>query len=140
MKVLVDTSVWSLALRRREVDNRSEIVSELRELIAEGSVVLIGPIRQELLSGIRIRRQFESLRNHLRAFPDLLLEMIDFERAAEHYTACRKRGIQGSYTDYLICAVSERLDLSIFTTDGDFPHFAEHLPIRLHRGRIDESL
>ena len=140
MKVLVDTSVWSLALRRREVDDRSEIVSEFRELIAEGSVVLIGPIRQELLSGIRIRRQFESLRNHLRAFPDLLLEMIDFERATEHYTACRKRGIQGSNTDYLICAVSERLDLSIFTTDGDFPHFAEHLPIRLHRGRIDESL
>jgi len=140
MKVLVDTSVWSLALRRREVDDRSEIVREFRELIAEGSVVLIGPIRQELLSGIRIRRQFESLRNHLRAFPDLLLEMIDFERAAEHYTACRKRGIQGSNTDFLICAVSERLDLSIFTTDEDFDHFAEHLPIRLHRGRIDESL
>jgi len=140
MNVLVDTSVWSLALRRREVDEGSAFVRELRELIAKGSVVLIGPVRQELLSGIRERRQFESLRDHLRAFPDLMLEMIDFERAAEHFTACRKGGVQGSNTDFLICAVSERLDLSIFTTDDDFIHFAEHLPIRLHRGRFEENL
>ena len=135
MNVLVDTSVWSLALRRREIDEESEIVRELRELIAEGSAVMIGPIRQELLSGIRSRQQFDSLRNHLRAFPDLLLEMIDYERAAEQLTACRKKGIQGSNTDFLICAVSERLELSIFTTDDDFTHFSKHLPIRLHRAR-----
>ena len=139
MNVLVDTSVWSLALRRREVDEESKIVRELRELIAEGSAVMIGPIRQELLSGIRNEQQFDSLRDHLRAFPDLLLEMIDFERAAEQLTACRIRGIQGSNTDFLICAVSERLDLSIFTTDDDFTHFSEHLPIRLHRARFDGS-
>ena len=139
MNVLVDTSVWSLALRRRKVDEESEIVRELRELIVEGSAVMIGPIRQELLSGIRSREQFDWLRKHLRAFPDLLLEMIDFERAAEQFTACRENGIQGSNTDFLICAVSERLELSIFTTDDDFTHFSEHLPIRLHRARFDGS-
>jgi predicted nucleic acid-binding protein len=139
MNVLVDTSVWSLALRRREVDEESEVVRELRELIAEGSVVMIGPIRQELLSGIRKKRQFNSLRDHLRAFPDLPLSTIDFERAAEHFTTCRMRGIQGSNTDFLICAVSERLDLSIFTTDGDYVHFSDNLPIHLHRVRFDES-
>ena len=139
MNVLVDTSVWSLALRRREVDEESKIVRELRELIVEGSAVMIGPIRQELLSGIRSREQFDPLRNHLRAFPDLLLEMIDFERAAEQFTACRENGIQGSNTNFLICAVSERLELSIFTTDDDFTHFSEHLPIRLHRARFDGS-
>jgi len=137
MSVLVDTSVWSLALRRREADEEFEIVRELRALIAEGSVVMIGPIRQELLSGIRNKRHFASLRDHLRAFPDLLLEMIDFERAAEQFSACRIRDIQGSNTDFLICAVSERLDLSIFTTDNDFTHFSEHLPIRLHRARFE---
>ena len=139
MNVLVDTSVWSLALRRREVDEESEIVRELRELIAEGSAVIIGPIRQELLPGIRRKPQFESLRDHLRAFPDLPLEMIDFERAAEQLTTCRLRGVQGSNTDFLICAVAERLDLSIFTTDADFTHFSQHLPIRLHRARFDGS-
>jgi hypothetical protein len=139
MNVLVDTSVWSLALRRREVDEESGIVRELRELIAEGSAVMIGPIRQEVLSGIRSKPQSDSLRDHLRAFPDLPLEMIDFERAAEQFTAYRIRGIQGSNTDFLICAVSERLDLSIFTTDDDFTYFSEHLPIRLHRARFDGS-
>jgi predicted nucleic acid-binding protein len=114
-------------------------VRELHELIVEGSAVMIGPIRQELLSAIRSREQFDSLRKHLRAFPDLLLEMIDFERAAEQFTACLEKGIQGSNTDFLICAVSERLELSIFTTDDDFTHFSEHLPIRLHRARFDGS-
>jgi len=139
MSVLVDTSVWSLALRRRQVDEESEIVRELGALIADGLVVMIGPIRQELLSGIPNKRRFGVLRDHLRAFPDLPLEMIDFERAAEQFTACRLRGIQGSNTDFLICAVSERLELSIFTTDDDFTHYSEHLPIRLHHARFNQS-
>jgi len=69
MNVLVDTSVWSLALRRREVDEESEIVRELRELIVEGSAVIIGPIRQELLSGIRIEYRLLDLRGIGKARP-----------------------------------------------------------------------
>ena len=53
MKVLVDTVVWSLALRKKTLsDQESKIVEELKELIYELRVVTIGPIRQELLSGL----------------------------------------------------------------------------------------
>ena len=134
MKVLVDTSVWSLALRRR---TRSEdsAVGQLRWLIDQGRVAIIGPIRQELLSGVRTSESFERLRDHLRPYRDESLEMEDFERAAEHFNACRTRGVQGSNTDFLICAVAERRALPILTTDADFIRFASILPIALHVAR-----
>jgi predicted nucleic acid-binding protein len=131
MKVLVDTSVWSLALRRRAGAEGPE-VQELRSLVDEGRVAMIGPIRQELLSGIRTPESFERLRDHLQPYADEQLETADFERAAEHFNTCRARGMQGSNTDFLICAVAERRKLPILTTDTDFSRFAAVLPIRLH--------
>ena len=131
MKVLVDTSVWSLALRRR-VQSEEPAVAHLRWLIAQGRVAMIGPIRQELLSGVRTPASFERLRDHLRPYRDEALEGADFERAAEHFNACRARGIQASNTDFLICAVAERRALPILTTDVDFARLAAVLPIVLH--------
>ena len=130
MKVLVDTSVWSLALRRRTPVEQPE-VQELRSLVDEGRVAIIRPIRQELLSGIRTLESFERLREHLGAFQDEPLATADFERAAEHYNS-RARGVQGSNTDFLICAAAERRALPILTTDDDFVRFAEVLPIAIH--------
>jgi len=131
MRVLVDTSVWSLALRRHgRVEDPA--VHALRSLIDQGRVAIIGPIRQELLSGIRTPESFERLRDHLRPFADERLEAEDFERAAEHFNTWRVRGVQGSNTDFLICAVAERRKLPILTTDTDFTRFAAVLPITLH--------
>ena len=134
MNVLVDTSVWSLALRRaKRVDD--EAPRELAELISEGRVVLLGPVRQELLSGMKAKVQFELLRNHLRAFPDLELESADYEEAAAAFNRCRERGIQGSNTDFLICATAMRRKLAIYTTDRDFRQYAKVLKLELHEPR-----
>ena len=131
MKVLVDTSVWSLALRRR-TERANAAVDELRSLIDEGRVAMLGVVRQELLSGIRTREAFEQLRDHLRPFSDEPLDTADFERAAEHFNTCRARGVQGSNADFLICAAAERRRLPILTTDADFTRFAAILPISLY--------
>jgi len=128
MKVLVDTSVWSFALRRHEP---SPIADRLAELIVESLVVMIGPVRQELLSGISNPTSFEVLRDKLQAFEDHAITAGDYETAAAYYNACRKQGIQGSHVDFLICAVSSNNNLLIFTTDQDFTRYAEFLPIRL---------
>jgi len=134
MNVLVDTSVWSLALRRaKQVDASTS--RELTELIREGRVVLLGPVRQELLSGIKIKAQFELLRDHLRSFPDLELETADYEQAAVAFNRCRERGIQGSNTDFLLCAVAMRRKLAMYTTDGDFRQYAKVLKLALHEPR-----
>src|SRR5437762_6955163 len=134
MKVLVDTPIWSLALRRRSRSQTTRATSELASLIDDGRVAMIGPIRQELLSGLKERAQFDRLREHLRAFSDSPMTMEDYEEAASFYNLCRTKGIQGSNTDFLICAVAARNDFTIFTTDGDFVHFAKILPIVLHSG------
>ncbi len=135
MRVLVDTCVWSLALRR-ERSTEEAVVKELGELISESRAQCIGPIRQELLSGIKDKKQFSKLRSALQAFPDLALETGDYECAAEFYNLCRRKGIQGSNTDFLICAVADRRNMAIFTVDNDFSLFQGCLPVALHKVRF----
>ena len=134
MKVIVDTSIWSLALRRSK-DVENEYVKELEELIKEVRVQLIGPVRQELLNGIKSEKQYKVLKKHLRAFKDLTIETEDYELAAEYFNKARKNGIQGSNTDFLLCAISTRLRMPIYTTDNDFINFQSVLPIELHKIR-----
>jgi predicted nucleic acid-binding protein len=134
VNVLVDAVVWSTALRRTK-DVGGAIVDELEALIREGRVVTIGAIRQELLSGVRRREQFEVLREKLRAFAGPRIDRADYENAAACYNECRARGVQGGHVDMLICAVALRRDLPVFSTDGDFPHYARVLGLRLHEPR-----
>jgi predicted nucleic acid-binding protein len=131
---LVDTSVWSLALRRAGVQPAPAAL-ELVELIREGRAAIIGPIRQELLSGIKTAQQYGLVRESLRSFPDLGLTTDDFELAAGFFNRCRTRGVQGSNTDFLICAAASHRRHSIFTADSDFVAFAKILPLDLHRPR-----
>lgn len=133
MNVLVDTCIWSLALRRNTtLGTSATYLEEFKELIKESRVRIIGPVRQEILSGIKANKQFDLLKKHLSAFPDLPTTTADFEQAAHFYNLARGKGIQGSNTDFLICAVATRYDLSIFTVDKDFEFFQRILPISLH--------
>src|SRR5947209_3747598 len=116
MRVLPDTPMWSAALRRTD-GAASEYRTEMARLVRQGAVEIIGPIRQELLSGIREPAQFEIVRDHLQRFIDLPIVTGDYEEAASYYNRCRAKGIQGSSTDYLICALAVRYDLAIFTDD-----------------------
>jgi len=129
MSTLVDTTVWSLAYRRRTAsDPRAR---RLIDLVNRDEAVIIGAVRQELLSGIHDPREYAAVRQRMRAFSDLALNEEHYERAAEFFNHCRSRGVQDSNTDFLICAAAESHGLSIFTADRDFENFAKHLPIRL---------
>jgi hypothetical protein len=136
--VLVDTTIWSLALRRRahEISARErEHVGELAALSHEGRAALIGAVRQEVLSGIADASRFVYLRGLLREFDDEPVTTDDHEEAARHTNTCMRKGIAGSAIDFLICAVATRRDFEIYTDDPDFDRYAKHLPIRLHRPR-----
>jgi predicted nucleic acid-binding protein len=135
MKIIVDTCVWSLALRHNNKLSH-ETIAEFKSLIIDFRVQMIGPIRQEILSGIKHEIQFQKLKNHLSGFSNLQLNEDDYIIAAQFYNRCRSKGIQGSNTDFLICAVSVNHNLGIFTTDLDFLHYSKHLPITLHSPEI----
>ncbi len=135
MKVIVDTCVWSIALRHNKNNIQDEkIISDFKKLIDDARVQMIGFIRQEILSGISSLEQFKKLKNHLDYFPDFPVQTKDHELAAEYFNHCRAKGIQGSHIDYLICAVSTNNKLSILTMDNDFKSYAKCIPILLYEG------
>jgi predicted nucleic acid-binding protein len=134
--VLVDTSVWSLALRRKPEHLSSQeqlLVAEWSELVREGRVQMIGPIRQELLSGLRHKQQFALLEERLSVFPDTPIETADYLEAVRFFNLLQGAGVPGAPIDLLICAVARRREWAIFTLDADFERYARILPIRLHR-------
>lgn len=129
--ILVDTCVWSIALRG-EPPKDVQIAEELTQLIDDNQVKIIGAIRQELLSGYSDKQSYERLRAKLKFFPNEPVLDVDYEAAAEYSNVCRAKGIQGSHTDFLICAVAIRAKLKIFTTDKDFTNYSKHLPISIY--------
>ena len=128
MKVLVDTCVWSLALKGNDPRN-AMIVKELETLIDENRVLIIGPIRQEILSAYKDSNKFEKIKNHLAFFQNATIIDEDYIIGAKFHNICRGKGIQGSHIDFLICAISIRLKSKIFTLDNDFLHYNKYLPI-----------
>lgn len=132
--VLVDTTIWSLALRRdhaRLNDAERKKKQDLYELITYHNAQMIGPIRQEILSGIRHSEQFARIRKQLSAFADEPLQTSDFELAAEYSNLAQDRGITGSSVDFLICAVSASRSWKVFTEDKDFARYSQFLPVAL---------
>jgi len=133
-RVLVDTSVWSLALRKKDrTEEEQKIINHLSKLIRNLNVVLIGPIRQEILSGISTRERFEALKEKLSIFEDHTIYTHDYELAAEYFNECRKNGIQGSHIDYLICSIAANNDMSIFTMGNDFQFYKKYIRIKLEK-------
>lgn len=128
--VLVDTCIWSLALRGAQA-KQIQVAQQLAKLIDENRARIIGSIRQEVLSGYSDIARYEKLRIRLQAFPNEPVTDSDYEAAASYSNFCRTKGIQGSHIDFLICAVSARLKLNIYTQDKDFTNYSRHLPITL---------
>lgn len=129
--VIVDSDVWSEAFRKKGKESASVIA--LRNLVNEGEIIIIGPIRQETLSGIKEVERYEKIREALRAFPSQRIDEPIYEMAASFFNLCRSKGIQGSHTDYLICACAVKWKASILTKDKDFTRYSKHIPIELHQ-------
>jgi predicted nucleic acid-binding protein len=132
--VLVDTCVWSLALRRsvKHLNVReTRILELLSEIIVEGRARMLGIVRQELLTGIRHKAQFSATVAATRNFDDISLEIADYEEAASIANTCLSAGVAGSTIDFLICAVAARRNWAVLTTDKDFRRYQKHLSLTL---------
>jgi len=136
LKVLVDTCIWSHALRSKKSEFETQVKS-LEGLIADQRVLVIGAIRQEVLSGYSDMNKFEALKVKLSHFDNTPILDEDYIIAAKFYNQCRQKGVQGSHIDLLICAVAVRLKVPIFTSDKDFGFYQQHLPIKLYSTTTD---
>ena len=134
MHVLVDTCIWSLAFRKKNKNPQEErVVQELKDLIFDYRANLIGPIRQELLSGISNENSFYKLKNQMQSFDNVLLTTLTYENAAHYSNICRRNGVQGSNVDFLICSAAIEHNMTIFSTDKDFLNYQKFINIKLHK-------
>jgi len=131
-RVVVDTSAWSLALRRRRPQPSSPIVQKLAALLGDGPpIVLLGIIVQELLQGLRSPGQFKRVLQALAPFPLLEPTREDYIEAARLRNTCAANGIQAGTIDCLIATLCLRRDCLLLTADADFEAIARHTPLRL---------
>ncbi len=131
MRVIVDTSIWSLALRRHVIIQNSE-VELLSTIIKNGeNIFLLGIILQEILQGVRKPQDFIRLKEYFEPFPLIEIEREDYIRAAELKNHLSRNGIQVSTIDALIAAASIVNDCYLHTDDKDFSHIARHSKLKL---------
>ncbi len=135
MNILIDSCIWSAVFRRHAPDPATSGL--VRRLVAENRAAIIGPIRQELLSGIAHEAQFKALKATLGAFEDIPLSTAHYELAAELSNACRAKGVLGSHVDFLICAVSKMAKIAIYTSDGDFANYSRIIGLALFNRKAE---
>jgi hypothetical protein len=134
MKTLVDTGVWSLALRRSPPASQSE-VGWLATLLQTGDqVATTGIVFQEILQGTRGPRYRERIVQSFRSLPFLIPDRQDHDQAAQLHVACRRKGLQVGTIDVLLAQLCMRYHLDLLTTDQDFEAMQKICSLRLFQG------
>lgn len=135
MSLFVDTSVWSLMLRRDQpVVDVPQVRALMRALEAGQRIVTTGIVLQELLQGFSGPKARDQIVDRFAAFPLLAPDRDDHIAAADLRNLCRKRGVQVGTIDALLGRLCVRHDLTLLTTDEDFTHLAKHCELRLWDG------
>lgn len=132
MNLVVDTSVWSLVLRRPRVNEAHPLVRTFRFHVESGDAIfLIGTILQELLDGVRSPEPCDRLLGLLEPFPLLDLYRETYVFAAKLRTRCRSKGLQSGPIDFLIAAACCGHGFPLLTADQDFSRIARHSDLTL---------
>jgi predicted nucleic acid-binding protein len=133
VSLFVDTSVWSMALRRDVPESTPETKALVRALSTGQIVVTTGLVLQELLQGFSGRKAREAIIERFSALPLLSPDRADHIAAAELRNTCRRAGVQAGTIDSLLAQLCIRHDLTLLTADQDFQHIAQHSPLQLWR-------
>jgi len=129
--LLVDTSVWSVAMRRKEKSNAPQVRALRSALEGDDLIVTTGIVLQELLQGFAGPRAREGIIDRFSALPLLVPDRHDHIEAASLRNACRRAGVQLGTIDALLAQLCIHHDLTMLTTDKDFDLAAQHCPLRV---------
>ena len=130
MSLFVDTSVWSLLLRRDRPADVREVRALVQAIEAGEHIVTTGLVLQELLQGFAGPKARDQLVERFAAFALLVPDREDHVAAAELRTVCRKRGVQVGTIDALLAQLCVRHELTLLSSDRDFELMAAHCPLR----------
>lgn len=131
MSLLVDTSVWSLALRRDSLSSSTEVRALVRAIETGETILTTGFVLQELLQGFSGPKAREQILDRFSAIPLLAPDRDDHIEAAELRNRCRRAGIQVGTIDALLAELCIHHELTMLTTDNDFTHIANHCALKV---------
>ena len=135
IKLLIDTSVWSEALRRKEKSLNSSETLVRRIIENNDEIVIVGIILQEILSGITNEKLFLEIQNILNDFSYIEITKEDYIHAAELHNKCKQKGITAGSFDFLIASVAIRNKITLVTYDNDFKNISKYTELRI----LDET-
>jgi predicted nucleic acid-binding protein len=131
VNLLVDTSVWSLALRRDALASEPEVHLLKDALLGADVVVTTGLVLQELLQGFSGPKSRAQIVERFAALPLLQPDREDHVAAAVLCNTCRRAGVQVGTIDALLAQLCIRHDLMLLSTDNDFKLAAAHCALRV---------
>ena len=129
--MFVDTSVWSLALRRDTLPDHPAVALLHKALTESDNIVIAGIVLQELLQGFHGPKDQARIVERMQALPLLNPSRDTYIQAATLRNTCRRRGVQLGTIDALIAQLCIEHDLALLTADKDFVHAARFVPLRL---------
>jgi len=133
LTLFVDTSVWSLALRRDSPAAVPEVQALIRAIEAGETIVTTGLVLQEILQGLSGPKARADVLDRFSALPLLVPDRDDHIQAADLRNRCRRAGIQIGTIDALLAQLCVRHDLVMLSTDKDFKHVARQCALKLWR-------
>jgi hypothetical protein len=132
LSLFVDTSVWSLALRRDHPSSTTEVHTLVRAIEAGEPLFTTGIVLQELLQGFAGPKAHQKILNRFAAVPLIIPEREDHVQAAELRNHARRNGIQIGTIDALLAQLCIRHNLTMLTADKDFRQLRRHCPLKLY--------
>jgi predicted nucleic acid-binding protein len=131
VSLFVDTSVWSLALRRDEPAGRAEVGMLVRAVEGGETLLTTGLVLQELLQGFAGPKSRSEIVERFSALPLIAPDRDDHIEAAQLRNHCRRKGVQIGTIDALLAQLCLRHELTMLTADQDFTRVAEHSRLKL---------
>jgi predicted nucleic acid-binding protein len=131
LSLFVDTSVWSLALRRNGSPSAPQVASLVRAIESGELILTTGLVLQELLQGFSGPKARERILERFSALPLLVPDRADHVEAAALRNTCRRHGVQVGTIDALLTQLCIRHSLWMLSSDQDFQRIASHCTLRL---------
>jgi predicted nucleic acid-binding protein len=131
VSLFVDTSVWSMALRRDTPSNVPEVTALVRAVESGDPVYTTGVVLQELLQGFTSQQARDSILGKFAALPAITPDRRDHIDAAAIFVTCRRAGVQVGTIDALLAQLCIHHSLTLLTTDADFVRVAQHTSLKL---------
>lgn len=124
--VLIDTSVWIMALRGTD----QQAVTAVDELLAERRAVTCHIVILELLRGSRTNREFNQLYEDLGALPVVPIKDSTWINAAKTGFHLKKEGFTIPTIDLIIASVAIDNNCALFHNDAHFEILREHAELK----------